>query len=58
MFRLDDAVKRDKSRPCCVFACGNGEPTIKFYEADGTTTSMQLINGEWTVMYSFDGKGC
>ena len=54
--RLDDAIRRDKVRPCCVHACGNGNPTIRFYEADGTTTSLQYINGEWAVMYPIDGR--
>lgn len=54
--RLDDAIRRDKVRPCCVHACGNGNPTIRFYEADGTTTSLQCIGGEWHEMYPITGR--
>ena len=47
IFRLDGAVRRDKSQPLCVYCCGNGNPTVKRFEADGTTTTLQLIDGAW-----------
>lgn len=47
VFKLDNMNRRDKFGPCCVWCCGNGHPTIKRYNEDGTTTTLTLINGEW-----------
>ena len=50
VFRLDSAVRRDKCGPVCVFASGEGRPTVKFYEEDGSTVSLTIIDGEWRVL--------
>lgn len=50
VFRLDSALKRDGMAPCCVFVSGNGKPTIKRYNQDGSTTTYTVIDGEWCEM--------
>ena len=44
---LDYMVNRDGFSPCCVYACGDGKPTMKRYNADGTTTTFLMVNGEF-----------
>ena len=45
VFKLDTMSKRDKFGPCCVFVCGDGRPTIKKYNKDGSTTTLTRIDG-------------
>ena len=47
VFKLDMMNKRDKFGPCSIFTSGDGHPTIKRYNEDGTNTTITLINGHW-----------
>lgn len=47
ILNLDDMNRRDNYSPCCVFVCGDGRPTIKRFNVDGTTSTITFIGGEW-----------
>ena len=47
VWRIDAAVKRDKTPPVQVTASGDGHPTVSFFDADGSVTAVTFIDGDW-----------
>ena len=44
---LDSIVRRDKTCPVQAFVSGDGNPSVTFYNADGTITSAVFVDGAW-----------
>ena len=56
VFHLDAALKRDHMPPCCIYVSGNGKPSIREYNKDGSTTTMTLVDDEWMVLAKIGGR--
>ena len=51
-FKLDAMNRRDNFGPCCVYTCGNGHPTVKRFNEDGSTSVLTYIDGAFHELQS------